>query len=261
MTDFLRINGIPLAVLDGSAGLSVEEIGGLERAVDGTAITNRRAVKGSWGFTLAHSAAATALAWRDLLLGRGHRWAFDSHLYSSKGLGPSSSSGATISATQSKFGGSSLKIVDTGSYVAAALPSGSPWTVLLWRYVAGWKHYAVTSAGTKYEDGVAGVYTTTWLSVSSGSVTLANAEGADRYYDDLVVLPCIVPATWPASVFGYGAAFSPLAKLYADGLAIEAGALTKTVRGSVGRASMVQATSAGAWASNLHVLDFTLTEV
>lgn len=267
MASFLRLNGIPVPVLDGSAKLRApEELGQSERAVDGSLRIHRRAIKQPWDFSIAHQVAATALAFRDLLLGKGQTWGFDSNLYGSKGTGPSAATNAVQGAT-AKYGAGGCTLTATSgtiTWIALPLLSGGPWTVSVWRKVGAgaWVHYLKTSAGSVWTDGVL-TGSTAWLTVTTaaGAVKIDADAASTTHIDDLVVLPYAVPSDWPASIHGYGAAFSPLARLYADGLFIEANSKTVTTKGEVGGAELVQGTLSGSFAGNLHVVQASLIEV
>jgi hypothetical protein len=210
-----------------------------------------------------------AFAWENLLVGEGHHFAFDASLYSSKGLGPSSSSGATQVAGTPKYGAGVLRLAATTgtiTYPAAANSSGGTpsWTVMVWRFeTAVWHHYVVTSAGHKWFDGVrADGTSTTWLSVGSGNVTIANTGGASQDYDDLVVLPVAVLDAWPPLFFALGAAFSDLPYLTVAGsLVLEAA--TRKMIGKCTVAKVLRANptgAAGAAAKDVTVLQIDLME-
>jgi len=252
MTDFLKLSGIPVPISVDTAKQGVDRGGNRERALDGTLREHRRFSKATWSFATKLLPVASALAFRGLIDGRGHSWDFETHLYSSKGLGPSTSSGATNNASGAKYGSAGLQLTaTTGTITFVALPATAPdgYSVAFWRKVGAgaWNHYAVASsaAGTVYY--LNGVVDTSpsflTVTTSAGTVKL-DAAGSTTYYDDLVVLPYPMVSDWPLAITNAGAAFGPLALLTASGFGIENGQRSVTVGGEVQNMPM-QATSTG----------------
>jgi hypothetical protein len=167
------------------------------------------------------------------------------------GLGPSSSTGATIGA--SGYFGSRVAIT-SGNVLTYPAVYSSAYTVFVLRNASAtagagnWSAYAVRHDGSstaKWLNGVrADGTSTTWLTMSGGSLSLSG-DGATRWYDELVVLPFAVPDAWPPSVYGLLALarpFSALPKLSLAGTAIlEGGA--RTVIGATQEAGFLQAGS------------------
>ena len=204
------------------------DIGGEGVATDGSTRITRSTRKRDLKFRTIYLTEADAHAWESLLIGEGEVWSFDTSLYGSKGLGPSSSTGATIAGpTFCKFGTGKLNLAATTgtiSFAAAvnAFGSAAAWTVCVWRSTdtgATWTHYAVRSDGAKWVAGVRDdAASTTWLSVdAAGVVTIANTTGAAVQYDDLAVLPYLVLTTWPAVLAAATRAWTPLPYLDAGG--------------------------------------------
>lgn len=252
---FLRISGIAVPVMHGDAGHRPIQLGDNERAEDGSLLVNRRTIKETYHVTLAHQVPATAFAFRDLFLGKGHVWNFDSHLYSSKGLGPSALTATTQQTVTKKYGAGAAQMTSptgTVSYVALP-PGGTKWTVCVWRATGGaFSSYIVTSANKAasqaYVGGLLlGGETTPWLTVTTatGTVKLDVEAGITTQYDDLVVLPYDVPTDWPGQIVGYGAAFSQLATLDVDGDFIENNVGTKRIVADVTSMPVVKARIAG----------------
>lgn len=264
MTDFLRVNGIPVSVLDETATDSPEEIADRRRAVDGTMLLDRRAVKSAWEFDAVLDAPATALALRDLLLGRGHVWNFESSLYSSRGL-PIASGGTAVS-TYAKFGTKSLEVAPLTYAVISSLewnPATGPWTASFWLYGgASWTHIVESSAGRRYVNGVdSGVNST--CSTATNTLKLYNPIGVSAlWFDDLWVSPYVWPTTWPAKVYAYASAVGLAPKLNVDGLLINNNAAGgAVVMGEVATVKPRQGYSGGALVPNLLTLKARLQEV
>lgn len=270
MAQILRISGIPLDVQVDSASHSTSQIGENERAEDGSLLISRRVLKETYKFKVAHASPTDALAVRDLLLGRGHTWNFNTSLYSSKGLGPSALTNTVQNATTKYGAGGAQQTASTGTVTFTALPAGgTKWTVMVWRKVGAgtFFHFVVTNttkaAVQAYVNGVLGADTTAWLTVNTttGTVKLdADAVGTTNL-DDLVILPYEIPTTWPASIFGYGAAFSQLAYLDVDGDLIDANIAVKTCKGAVSGISVMPGYLNGVFYQSIRVVDGELEEV
>lgn len=223
----LLVNGINLGAivaLFGDPKGDRRDIGDSGEASDGTFRITRQTRKRDFNFKTIPLSDSDAYSWESLLTGEGEAWSFDVSLYGSKGLGPSSSSGASLVSSTPKFGAQNLRLAATTgtiTYAAAVNSVGttSAWTVCVWRYESGaWHHYIVRSDGSKWYDGVQNnALSTTWLSVSSGNVTIANTTGATVDYDDLVVLPFKIIDSWAASIGTASSAFAPLPFLDVSG--------------------------------------------
>lgn len=265
MTDFLKLNHFPIACADSSASLAYESIGQTNRTVDAGSRTNRRAIKRQWKFKTTPQSARTSYAMADLILGRGNYWSFDVHMYSAKGLGPSSYSGSTtVNYVTYKYGAGSLSVPNTHTFVVAgAYTHGEAVSVSCWVYVSAvWTHYATlrTAAGvsTNYVNGVSSGATFPWA-FSSGTFTITGTA-TETYFDDLVIMPSLWPTTWPALVYGATTAFSPLGRLNASGAAIGDNAAIVSVVGAVDGLDVVQAYDSSTWSQNMQEVAFTLHE-
>jgi hypothetical protein len=269
MTSFLRANGIIIPVDPGSAEIGQKDVGSEHDAIDGTPIVNRRARKRNWKLTTVVGSAASSLAYRDLLTGEGQALSFDNQsLYTSKGLAPSSI-GANWSTTTSgpKFGAACAAWTNTNT-AWPFFSTLSPWTVAYWlnKGGTGYHHVVVTSAGTSWLDGaLGGSLPAGWGSllegfggVSSGVATFGSASASK--IDDIVALPYVVPSSWPAQMYAWGATaglpFSSLERVTIDGLFIELNTLV-TVVGKCTGGKVVKAASA----ADLHKMSFELREV
>jgi hypothetical protein len=266
MTQLLRVSGIAVPVLVGSASHKPMSIGDVERAEDGSLLISRRIIKETYKLQVAHRVPADGIAWKRLFIGEGQKWDFDTSLYGSKGLGPSAATASVQSAAAAKFGaGCCRQTATTGTIsYAALLAGGTKWTVMFWRSVGGaaFDHYVVTSSGHKWLNGVrADGTSTTFLTVTTATGTVKlDAAGSTTDLDDLVIFPFEVPDTWPPDVFAYGAAFSKLAKLDVDGDLVEANVGTKTVRGEVTGVSVVPGTLNGTFYQAIRVVEVELSE-
>lgn len=248
---FLAINGVEFPVADGHASEAVREIGNRDFAFDGSIRSTRSASKRDLSVQGSPVVLSEAVAWDGLIRGLGEFWSFDATLYGSKGLGPSSTSGASISATGALFG-SKLAITNGGSVVYPTGFTGN-WTIIVWRNasaVAGsgnWTHYIRTSDGVTYNNGVVGG-STTWLGMSSGTLSLSG-DGATRWYDELVALPYVIPSAWAAQIYNLwnaGRTWSALPTIHLSGNAVPDSARRSCV-GAVKSADMVQGYSGGSW--------------
>lgn len=265
MVDFLKLNHFPITCEDGATGVEYESIGTVGRTVDGGLRTNRRAIKRKWGYKTTPQSARTAHAIADLVLGRGNYWSFDVHMYSAKGLGPSSYSGSTTPQyVVMKYGAGSLSVPNTHTFVVAgAYTSGEAVSVSCWVRVSGvWTHYAVlrTAAGsaTNYVNGVSSGATLPFT-FSAGTFTITGTA-TEVYFDDLVIMPSLWPTTWPALIYGASEAFSPLGRLNASGASIGDNSATVSVVGDVEGLETLQAYDSSTWSQNMQQVSFSLFE-
>jgi hypothetical protein len=214
---FITLNGITLSVLVPSGDREELEIGeGLQRAFDGSTQRSVRAYKRRWTLTTVIDTPVISRAFQKLLQGRGHRWSFNTDLYSDLGLGPSASSGAS-SVGGGLFGNALQLAATTGSVTFAGFagPSGvGGCTVLVQRYESGsWVDYALTWDATGaltnvYRAGVAqALAVPAWMvfTYSSGTLQLVNTAGAAQLFDELVVWPFEAPVGWLSQLFTWRA--------------------------------------------------------
>lgn len=165
---YLTINGVevPVSIPAGNGRLPVIA-GERTRALSGMPRSSIRASRYEWTRATTPQAKATAQAFQGLINGDGYRWAFDSHLYDGKGLGPSLSTGCTIITTAGfwRYGGGAVQVDPTRSLrYAIALPAlnaSTDWTLMYWRRPVDfdfslpttYDHYIVQGSGTKYKNG------------------------------------------------------------------------------------------------------------
>jgi hypothetical protein len=272
--NFLNLNGIqvPCSVAAGAKG-ATEEGGTSKRANDGTMIIQRRYTKWHWSLQLTPQDDVHSRAFRNLVLGRGDYWSFDSNVYSAKGLGPSTLTGSVQSAGSAYLGAGKLAQTAGGSnkiaITSTEIPKSNQWTVMHARQLAAgaWNHYIATFDGTTRTDYTNGVVTgsQTWLTVvvATGIVTLVADGGNATQVDELVILPYLVPTDWPLQMYNWnngGNQVGALAQLKATGNAIEGNTRTVPVAGLAKDIVFVPSTLAGTFAENNQTFAFELAE-
>lgn len=263
----LAINGITVSSIMAIEDPTGErrDIGDESMGADGTLRITRQTRKRDLKFKTIPLSISDAHAWESLFIGEGEVWTFDSSLYGSKGLGPSSSTLATIVAGSTKFGAGKLELGATTGSISFNFPAVNMynssqilWTVSVWRSTDSgvtWTSYVVrgtdAAQDAKWVDGVRNdAASTTWLSVAAdGKVTISNTTAGAVQYDDLVVLPYWVLVTWPPQF--YSSAFSSLPYVTASGSMITEQAF-RTVIGSVAE-TIVKTAGASGFKSHLSV--------
>lgn len=221
MTAFLSIHGyeIECSTLEQTFELVGND---RRRSASGTLRQTRIARKYGWKVELAILDPATVSPLMDLVTGEGHVWSFDADVFSSKGLGWSTT--PTLDATNKKFGASSMSAA-SGTTYTASYTEATTRTVLLWRRPGSgsFDHYALVLTGnsvtTQYKNGVAGSYSVTnWITpASDGSFSLLGKNDAGTnttvQYDDLVVLPFTVTQAMVTAWFGQTISWADLPSL------------------------------------------------
>lgn len=266
-SSWLAINGIDIgAIAAEKAGVSEarREIGETAAAFSGKLRRTRQAVKRDLTLETVPITSSDALAWDGLLRGLGEHWTFDSHMYGSKGLGPSSSASASQSTAAAKFGAGSLKLNSGAGTIVYPTAAGSNWTVCLWRKLTlggSFAHHIVCSSGAKYVDGLPSAAATSWIAMDgSGNLTLAETLGTgDIYLDDLVVLPFVMPSAWAATWGTATGAFSDLPTLNVAGTLINETA-TRYMLGDCSL-KVLKAWVSGVFRTDAKQLSVTLQEV
>lgn len=222
----LKLNGIELDTIIAAGDQlkpTVRDVGVTGEAVDGSAYLTRSARKLDLAFKTVPMALADARAWMDFITGEGEVWSFDASLYGSKGTGPFSVVGTAVqSAGSAKYGAGKLSMGASSAIAWAGAGRSvfgvtSAWTVAFWRNAGTWTHYVINSSGQKWVDGVRNdAASTTFAGMSSGDFTLSNSIGT-VLFDDLVVVPFVMPTDWPPQIYAAAAAFSPLPRLALTG--------------------------------------------
>jgi hypothetical protein len=255
---FLTLNGIAApALVEGSKKTTIE-IADRGTAFSGAPYVSLRRRKNLYSVRLGPLSQSDADAWAGLVAGDGHHWTFDADLYADDGLTYSTLANAAVSSTHTKFGAKSLKLTATTGTITFPTALVEPWTVMVWQYKVAW-HWVVVRSDVAggWTDGVYNAGTSTsWLSVA-GSTVLSEPIGLDTWYDDLIILPYLVPASWIASL--YSAAVVWPTGLVATGDMISNG--PRSVLGKVNDRNQEQLVLAGSWADNAERLDIDLEEV
>jgi hypothetical protein len=258
---FLALNGIEIDALNDTFTETPREIGSTEPAFDGTLRRTRIARKRDVRFDTPWMLQSEARAWEGLIVGEGHSWSFDSHLYSSKGLGPNAGYAASQVTAAAKYGTGYLSVNATTGTITYAASLGSNWTIAYWMQVGGnWFHYVRTSAGDKWENGVQNNGLALKGTVTSGSLVITNTDGSAALFDDVVALPFVVPSAWVASLYAATVAFSSLPKLDMTGDCLSE-TTTRSVLGSVESSVLGKGYLSGSFRTNMRKLTVQLSEV
>jgi hypothetical protein len=263
MTAFLTLNGIVVPVHNGGAPLAEEEIGSRKRALDGSLVIDRRALKRGWAIELVPDIAATQLAFRDLLDGKHEVWSWETGAFSSKGNPAAFTGGAARTSAQFKYGAWSAVANNTEQVNLTWLffdPSTKPWAVAWWQRDAGvWHHYSEDSAGTKRKDGATSAHAAYWTTPAAG--TLRYTGTATVYLDEVWVLRFLLPVAWEAAVYAATLALGAGPVLRAEGTLIEA----NVAAGLQVAADSVELDTAMAWVGGVlqqvHTVKAKLREV
>lgn len=134
---FLRINGHTVPVEVDSATTQFVEVGNSLKSYDGTTINLRRRLKRVLSFTTIPLSQADSVALEGLVRGEGEYWSYDEastgeYLYSSRGVGPTTSTGNAQESSNVKYGGKGL---DPGThlvYPASVMGSSNDVTINFW---------------------------------------------------------------------------------------------------------------------------------
>ena len=246
---FLTLNGIELPALVNSGERDDMEIGeGLSRAFDGSVQRSTRGHKRVWSLQSLADVPGVSQAFVALLQGRGHRWSFDTDLYSDLGLGPASASLTSIG-SGGRWGNCMSFTSSSGSLSYAGLAGPSGFTLLAWHEDSGlWNDYELTwnGAGTLtnvYKNGAVQATTLpafiTSFTIATGTLVLAsNASATSRAFDDMVAWPFEAPAAWLPQVYAFRNA-SPWS--FGDSFTMGGGIGSATVKGKPGKSKLQSA--------------------
>lgn len=274
----LSVNGIELPIATDTLVHNVEEVGESSRAVSGTLLSDRRAMKRAWAFRLALQPRYEALFLKEVLLGAGDVWSFDAHLYSSRGNPATvTGSGAGISATRSKFGAQSCKLPSAGTLVLpvtttygctafAWVWNGSAWVLEVVSFQGGattTSYYArtVSAGGTVAASSWPGVWTQ-----SASSLTLT--APAETWVDDFWLVPRTIagvsePDLWLATMATVGVPRGPAPRVHVTGMddLTMSGTPYAVCLGSVDEMPTRGAMRGGSWDAQGYELEATLVEI
>lgn len=263
---FFRIQNVhEIPVQHEAASVNRELLGDAKRAFSGKMLGTHRAIKNKWQFT---TTWLVELEWRflrALLEGEGHHWSFDSSTewkYSSKGMGPTSGTAANGSryTTATKFGAGALSVT-AGNYVQFNVGYSNEWTVMLWGATSSFaNHYIVNNSSQKWVDGVRNdAASTPFITMSSGNLRIGDTgAGAAQYFDDIVVIPEKINASWAEDLGVMSNAFSALPLIRVNGNFF----LSQDyyVRGFDVNVELSQGVVDGTWEANIGQVSATLIE-
>jgi hypothetical protein len=265
---WLAISGIDLSAIAATAQDPKgdrRDIGDVSPANDGTMRATRQVRKRDFSFQTVPLKGADAFVWESLITGAGDVWSFDSSKYSSKGTG-GDGTGTTIQASVVKFGAGALKVPNGDTWETVGLGLPAAFTMAVWYRVdsGAWNHWVWQGGGTNiWLNGVRTPGGAHPFDYDSGDAILEQAgAGTNFYFDDFVACPYLWPATWPALVYGLGAAFSPLPYLTCAGDLVPEAA-TRSMIGKASVAKVLRAnptTVAGGAAKDVQVLQVDLME-
>jgi hypothetical protein len=168
---FLALNGmaVPVATLS----KRFVEAGASERAFDGTLRSSRRALKRQWQAKTAPMTALEADLLERVLLGQGDAWPLDGHIYSSKGIGPTSSS--AVSAYTAARAADGLDILNEAKFGNGAWV-GVPNTNLL---TANQRGVETDTSGFTAVDGATISRDTTYKLAGAASLKVVTSAAAN----------------------------------------------------------------------------------
>lgn len=265
---FLEINEITIPVKANSVRETTNLIGFDARSHRGSEISEIRNQLKSWKVETPPLEWTVAEALEALLLGSGDNWSFEdagsgnAWQYSSKGRPHSGSiSGASRTTSTSQFGTASLQLTN-GSEVRWQLENMTRWTALFWRRVAAgaWQHLATTSSGLYYLSGaVTGSAHLSVVTVVGGLLTLLNNQGVTSFYDDLVIIPAILPATWIASAAARTTRWPTLPQFELGGTLVNDDVLPAIGR-DVQSDLVIVNDGAGAYQNNRKTMEFSIKQ-
>lgn len=280
---FLTLAGANIPIGDGSAKLEVNEIGYYGKAIDGTMIGTRRAIKRAWKATTIPLNPVDALVVKNILLGLGHHWSFDppaSYLFSDKGLAATGGNLTYNTTSPTPKFGAGCALISSGlqeqfplalvNYAGTFSPQ--TFTYVVWNWNGStWDGYAGVVvnflAGNVYKNGTllaASGFPGFCTLDASGNFNLFGktyaGAAANAYFDDLVLLPYAARASDLATWSSASAAFSQLPQLYALGDIFEA-PLPAAVYGTIGSVTPIQFTDGTTFYDNGQIIEMTLEEV
>jgi hypothetical protein len=258
---FLKVNGIEIPV-SSTAGATIERVrqGEYGRTATHAARSFVNASSDSRKATTTLAVNADALVYERAIRGLGHVWGFDNTLSSSKGLGRTGAAPAGQGYASGLVAGNALSLAPGTTLQYLHPYGGEAWTIACWMDDSGGGayHYTFTSTGLSYGNGVLSASVgDNHVSEDGTTIDLYGGAGDFVVFDELVVLPYVVPATWPAWVYALGLAGTPLPPLsYVLAEGDWYGAATQ-VLGEVGTGRTAQWTDSGTLKTG-EAFEFTL---
>lgn len=268
---FMRLNGITIPVTPGSVQARTLPFGPRARMHSGDMRDGKR------GFIDQYPGRTKPLTWeranviRKLIEGRGHVWAFDSDLYTSRGLGPSSAPSVTLNTTGGKFGGHI--IVGTGTSLIYTLPTKyEEWSLMFYSQPppggGAWVFYIHDSTGYARKNdaalGVGELIDNMVIVDNTGATTVVDIMGQDidgtpgnQWYDSVVLLPYVLTAADFTDLYNWDQAPGLLPTVKLDGDIVDADSLLVKLTGNVQR-DYTPFGDGTAWQSNGQTLGFVL---
>ena len=201
------LNGIEIPIAAEEASFTAEPVGSHWRSpINGRLRRGVRAQKRTWRFgtTPLPVAGGVSAAYSALIEGAGESYPFDegASLYSAQGAAPLSSANFAVGVIGSiKHGGGGLFLGASGQVTWPR--TAVDFTVAFWVSdgVALASHYIVRRDGAKWVDGVRNdAASTPFLSTASSAVQLLKS-GSIAYFDDLLVLPYLIPDAWAPQLY------------------------------------------------------------
>lgn len=268
---FLAVCGVEPSVLAGSGFEETpRDIGETEDAFDGTPKVSRQREVRDVSLEVGPYIQADAFAWDQLFRGAGQHFSFDSHTYGSKGLAQYYGPNSSIDSSEKKHGAASLKVTTSDSHAyrgSGIFSAAGELTMMVFRQTTpggGFTHYIQTrSRGAAYANWTNGASKAagnlSWVTMDTSNNEFALISGGTHWFDDLVLLPYVVPDGWVASLYSWHAsnAWPQLPLLTVTGDAIPE-ASSRSVLGRVNRHRLVQAAIDGTFVSTGRVLSVSL---
>ena len=207
---YLSLSGFSVPVRATGATFANTALGEDSRAFGGQLVPSRRSLSRSFEIQTIVDTPGAARALAGLVQGEGHKWSFNSDLYSSKGLGPQAGYTVTMSATGGVAGGGYVQVTSAQSIGWRSLQYGD-FTMMVYKYTGGaWHQYVYTydlstTTVAQYKDGashspVAGDNITNWFTYTSATGDFAFAgkdidgTNGNSRYDELVIVPYLMTA-------------------------------------------------------------------
>lgn len=207
---YLALNGFTVPVRATGATFENLALGEAYRSFGGQLVPNRRSLSREFEIQTTVDTPGAARSLVGLVQGEGHKWAFNSDLYSSKGLGPQAGYAVTMSATGGVAGGGYVQVTSAQTIGWRVLQYGD-FSMMVYKYTGGaWVQYVYTfdmSTATvaQYKNGLphtpaGGDNITNWFTytASTGDFAFAGKDidgtNGNSRYDELVIVPYLLTA-------------------------------------------------------------------